>query len=112
MVKYTLTEVWNIWAFLTSTGPGGPFGTPISWHPTIVGETVVPPTIRTGKFNLGELMEVLLFRGVVPSLYVQLTHPGVRKTRAPLSATSVTITFKAGFWHSCVVPLLAAKTHP
>ena len=104
-VKSPLMEVWNIWAFLTSTGPVGPFGLIISYIPILVGEVVVPLPIRTEEFNLRYLMGVLPSCGVVPSLPDQVTPPGVRKTRAPLRAVSVTINFEAGVWRVCVFPL-------
>ena len=69
LVEFPLMEVLNIWAFIDSTEPVGPFGLPIFWIPFLVGETVVPPPIITGEFNLGYLMEVLLSLGVVPSLF-------------------------------------------
>ena len=48
LVKYPLVEVWNIGAFLTFTGPVGPFGLSISWLPVLFGETVAPPPTRNG----------------------------------------------------------------
>ena len=47
-VKCPLVEVWNIGAFLTFTGPVGPFGLSISWLPVLFGETVAPPPTRNG----------------------------------------------------------------
>ena len=47
-VKFPLIQVLNIWEFLTSTEPVGSFGMLISWFAILVGETVVPPPIRTG----------------------------------------------------------------
>ena len=108
MVRYPLTEVCNIWAFLTSTGPVGPFELIISWIPVLVGEMLVPPPIRTGELNLGDLMEVLPYRGVFQSLSVWFKSPGVRKTRVPLRAMSVAVTLEAGVWCACVVHLPAA----
>ena len=35
--KFLLMEVLNIWVFLTSTEPVGPFGMTISWLPVLVG---------------------------------------------------------------------------
>ena len=101
-------EVLNIWTLLTSIETVGNFGIPIYWLPVLIGEMVVPAPIRTGEFNLGGVMEVYTSRGVVLSLPIWLTSLGVRKTRAPLHAASVTITFKVGGWHACVVPLPAA----
>ena len=75
-------EVLNIWEFLISTEPVGPFRLLISWLPILVGEMVVPAPIITGRFNAGELIELFPSRGVVPSLPVWLTSPGFRKTRA------------------------------
>ena len=98
LVKFPLMEVWNIWAFLTSTGPVGPFGMTISWIPVLVGDAVVPPQIRTGELNLWKLMEVFLYRGMVPSLPILITSTGDRKTRALLRAASRTITFEVGVW--------------
>ena len=89
LVKFPLMEVLNVWAFLTSTEPVGHFGMPISWLPILVGDTVVPPPIRTRKFNLGDLMEVFPYRGVVPSLPIRLMSPGFRKTGALLRTASV-----------------------
>ena len=56
LVKFPLMEVWNIWAFLTSPEPVGPFGLIIYWLSVLVGETVVTPPTRTGELNLGDLM--------------------------------------------------------
>ena len=96
------------WEFLTSTGPVGPFGVPISWLPILIGEMVVPAPIRTGKFNLEDLMEVFLSFGVVLSLPVRLAPPGVYKTCALLCAASLMITFEIGIWRACGVSLPAA----
>ena len=52
-------------------------------------------------------MEVFLTRGMVQSLPVRLTSPGVWKTRVLLRVASVMITFKLGVWRTCVVPLQA-----
>ena len=89
-------EMLNIWVFLTSTEPVSPFGMTISWLLVLVGDTVVPPPIRTGEFSLGYLMEVLQLCGVVPSLPVLLISPGVRKLCALLIVVSVMITFEVG----------------
>ena len=56
LAEFPLMEVLSIWAFLTSTELVGPFGLPIFWLPILVGETVVPPTIRTGEFKVGDLI--------------------------------------------------------
>ena len=83
LVKYTLMEVWNIWAFLTSTRPVGPFGMIISWLPVLVGKTVVTPPIINGELNLGYLMEVFPSRGFFLSLTVRIMYLGFRKIHAP-----------------------------
>ena len=101
-------KVLTIWEFLTSTEPVGPFGPTISWLPILVGETEIPPQIRTGEFCLGEIMEVFPSLGVVTSITVRIKSLGVREMHAPLRATSVTITFEVGVWPTCVVPLPTA----
>ena len=55
-------------------------------------------------------MEVFLFLGVVTSLPVRLTSPGVRKMRALMRAVTVTITSEVGICRACVVSLQAAIT--
>ena len=107
LVEFPLMEVWNGWVFLTSTGPMGPLVLLISLLTALVGETVVPPSIRTGEFNLGDLLELFLSRGIVPYVSFRFTATGSRKIRVPLRATSVTITFEAIIWRACVVPLPA-----
>ena len=99
-------EVWNIWAFLTFTEPMVPFGMIIYWLHVLFGETVVPPPIRTGEVNMGDIMEVLQSREAVTSMSVRFMSERFRKTCVLLRVASVTITFKACVWRSCVVPLL------
>ena len=108
LVKSPLMEVLNIWEFLSSTRPVGPFGVPISWLPIFIVEMVVPVPIRTGKFNLGDLMEVFLSCDMVLSLTVRLAPPGVHKTRSLLRAASTMITFEVGVWRACGFALPAA----
>ena len=110
LVKFSIMEVFNIWAFLNSTEPVGPFRIIVSWIPALVWDMVIPPKIRTGSFNLGDLMEVFPSYDVVPSLPVRLMSPGFRKMRALLDAVSVMITFKVVVWCACKVPLQAATT--
>ena len=67
----------------------------ISWLPMIpqIGEMVVPP-IRTGVFpTRGDLTATFPYRGVLTSLPVLLTCPGVRRMRALLHAASVMNSF-------------------
>ena len=106
--RFPLMDVLNIWAFLTYIELVGPFGLVISWLLVLVWETVVPPPIITGEFKLGDPMEVLPSYRFFPSVSCRIMSTGVRKTRTPLRATSVIITFKAIVWHACVVPLPAA----
>ena len=82
-------KVTKIWAFLNSTEPVGPFRIIVSWIPALVWDMVIPPKIRTGSFNLGDLMEVFPSYDVVPSLPVRLMSPGFRKTGALLRTASV-----------------------
>ena len=101
-------EMWNGWAFLTSTGPMGPPGLLISWLSVLVGETVGPLPIRTGEVKLGYLLEVFPSRGIILYVSFRFTTTGSWKICAPLCAASVTITFKIIIWRACIVPLQAA----
>ena len=105
LAEFPLMEVWNIWAFLTFTEPMVPFGMIIYWLHVLFGETVVPPPIRTGEVNMGDIMEVLQSREAVTSMSVRFMSERFRKTCVLLRVASVTITFKACVWHECVVPL-------
>ena len=106
--EFPSMEVWNGWAFLTSTVPMSLIGLIIYWLPVLVERTEAPPPIRTREVNLGGLLEVFPYRGIVPSVYFRFTAAGSRKKRAPLRAVSVTITFGAIVWRACEVPLPAA----
>ena len=86
--KFPLMEVLNIWVFSTYIEPVIPCGMRIYWLPILVGDTEVPP-IRTGKFSKEYLTEILQWFGVLPSLPVLLTWPGIRRDRALLRAASV-----------------------
>ena len=52
LAEFPLMEVWNGWAFLTSTGPMGPLGLLISWLLVPVGDIEGPSPIRNGELNL------------------------------------------------------------
>ena len=111
LAKFPIMEVLNIWSFLTSTEPVGPFGLTITWFPVLLGETVVIPPIRTGEFSLGGLITRFLSHGVVLSLPVLHTLPGFRKTCALLHAASVTTPFKVGAECACgVLPQVATPS--
>ena len=88
-----------------------PLGLLTSWLPVLVGETVVPPPIRTGEVNLGDLLEVFPSHGIVPFVSFRFTATGSLKKRAPLRATSVTITFEEIVWRACTVPLTATTPY-
>ena len=51
----------------------------IYWLPVLLGEPVVLPTILTGEAKLMESLEVLPFRGVVPSVSCELISAGLRE---------------------------------
>ena len=103
--EFPLMEVWNDWVFLTSTGPMGPLGQLISSVHVLFRETVVPPPIRTGEVNLGDILEVFLSHGIIHYVSFRFTVAGSQKIRVLLRATSGTITFEAIVWRACVVPL-------
>ena len=102
-----LMEVWNGWAFLTFTGMMGTLVLLISLLPILVGETVVPQPIRTGEFNLRNLLELFPSRGIFPYLSFRFTTTGYRKICVTLRVTSVTTTFNAIIWSACTVSLPA-----
>ena len=106
--EFPLMEVWNGWVFLTSTGPMGPLGILISFLLFLVGETEVPPLIRTGGVNLEGLMEVFLSRGIFLSVSFRFTTTWFWKARALLHAASVTISFNTIVWRAWKVLLLSA----
>ena len=84
-------EVWNGWAFLTSTGLMGLLGLLIFWLPVLVGETEGPQQIQTGEVNTGGILEVFASCGIFSSVSLWFTAVGYRETHAPLRAASVTI---------------------
>ena len=96
--EFPLMAMWNIWAFLTSTGPLSTFGLHISCLPVLVGEKEIPPPIRTGEVNLGGILEVLPSRGIVLSVSFRFTATWSWRARAPILAASVTITSESTVW--------------
>ena len=82
----------------------------ISWLPVLIGEPVVLPPIQTGEANLVESMAVFPSHGVVLSVPIQLTSTGVRKKRAALHATSVTISLEIIVWSACKVSIFPAAS--
>ena len=84
---FPLMEVLNNWEFLTSIELVDLCNLKIYWIPVLIGETVVP--IITGDFIRGDLTEMLQWHGVLPSLPILLTRPGVQRARTLLHAVSV-----------------------
>ena len=78
----------------------------ISWLLFQLGELVVLWQIWTGEVNLAAATAVFPSRGVVPYLPLLFTSHWVRKIRAPLRATSVTISFDRTVWYASKVSLI------
>ena len=66
----------------------------VSWFPKRAGETEVLLKLGIWELNLELVLAELTSLGVMPSLSVWFTFPGVRKMRTLLRAAFVTFAFR------------------
>ena len=101
-------KVSNGWSFLTYWGMMDRLGLSISCLHMIFGETEGPAPIQTGVVNLGGVLMVFPYHGIVLSVSLHFTTVWSFKSHASMYATLVTISFKIIVRHACKVPPLAA----